>query len=132
MDHMISALINGIERPLNYSVELMFKVNEKFGGVNQALDALEDDTRECVQNVLWFAVELANDGELCRRQMGLEPRAMLRHGDLTLRMKPIDFALLKHNVIKAITEGYRQEVDTDEEIDLGLAELNEKKAPAGA
>ena len=39
---------------------------------------------------------------------------------------------LKKSVVNAIVAGYRREVDSSEEVDLGLAELHEKKAPAGA
>ena len=129
---MITAVINGVERPLNYSVEVMFKVNEKFGGVNKALDALENDTRESVKNVRWFAVELANDGELCRREAGYDRRDMLKLEDISMRMRPLEYIQLKDAVVEAILAGYRQETESEEEIDLGLAELNEKKAPAGA
>lgn len=132
MDNMITAMINGEERPLNYSIEIMFKVNEKYGGVNQALDAIEGDTRESIQELRWFAVELANDGELCRREAGLDHRAMLTMDDISMRMNPLDYIVLKKAVVDAIVFGYRREVDSAEEIDLGLAELNEKKAPAGA
>lgn len=132
MDNMITAVINGEERPLNYSIEIMFKVNEKYGGVNQALNALEGDTPESVQAVRWFAVELANDGELCRREAGQDHRKMLTLEDISMRMKPLDYMLLKNAVVNAIVAGYRREVDSGEDVDLGLAELNEKKAQAGA
>ena len=129
---MITAVINGEERPLNYSIEIMFKVNEKYGGVNQALNALEGDTPESVQAIRWFAVELANDGELCRREAGQDHRKMLTLEDISMRMKPLDYMLLKNAVVNAIVAGYRREVDSGEDVDLGLAELNEKKAQAGA
>ena len=132
MDNMITAVINGEERPLNYSIEIMFKVNEKFGGVNQALNAIEGDTPESVQAIRWFAVELANDGELCRREAGQDHRKMLTLEDISMRMKPLDYMLLKNAVVNSIVAGYRREVDSGEDVDLGLAELNEKKAQAGA
>lgn len=132
MDHMITAIINGEERPLNYSVEIMFKVNEKFGGVNQALDALERETTKGLKDLCWLAVELANDGELCRREKGLDPKTFLTMKDFSPRMSPLTYILLKSNVISAIRAGYKRETENEEEIDLGLAELNEKKAPAGA
>lgn len=132
MDHMITAEINGEERLLNYSIEVMFKVNDKFGGVNNALDAIEKDTRECVENVLWLLTELANDGELCRRSAGYDHKQMLSPEDISMRMSPLEYLLLKEKVIQAIFAGYGKETENEEEVDLGLAELNEKKAPAGA
>ena len=132
MDNTVIAMINGEERELNYSIEIMFRVNEKFGGVNQALKAIEGDTRDSVQAVRWFAVQLANDGELCRREAGNDPRKMLTIDDISMRMSPLDYMLLKNAVVNAIVAGYRREVNSTEEVDLGLAEINEKKAPAGA
>ena len=132
MDNKITAAINGEERPLNYSVEIMFKVNEKFGGVNQALTAIDGDTLESIQNVRWFAVELANDGELCRREAGYDHRKMLTIDDISMRMSPLDYVILKNSVVNAIVAGYKREINSNDEVDLGLAELHEKKAPAGA
>ena len=132
MDNMVTAVINGEERPLNYSVEIMFKVNEKFGGVKDALNAVESETREGAESVFWLLAELVNDGELCRREKGLEPMKMIRAEDFSLRMHPLEYIRLKDTVIQAIGAGYKRETDSNEEVDLGLAELNEKKAPAGA
>ena len=132
MDHMITAVINGKERYLNYSVEIMFKVIEKFGGINQTLDAIGQITREGFENLRWFVVELANDGELCRRDAGYDHEPMLTMDEISLRMTPIEHALLLARVIKAVNVGYGHEIESEEEVDLGLAELNEKKAPAGA
>lgn len=132
MDNMVTAVINGEERPLNYSVEIMFKVNEKFGGVKDALNAVESETREGAESVFWLLAELVNDGELCRREKGLEPMKMIRAEDFSLRMQPLEYIRLKDTVIQAIGAGYKRETDSNEEVDLGLAELNEKKAPAGA
>ena len=132
MDNMVTAVINGEERPLNYSVEIMFKVNEKFGGVKDALNAVESETREGAESVFWLLAELVNDGELCRREKGLEPMKMIRAEDFSLRMQPLEYIRLKDAVIQAIGAGYKRETDSNEEVDLGLAEIKKKKAPAGA
>lgn len=132
MDYTVPAVIDGKDRLLNYSVEVMFRVVEKYGGVNQALDAIEKDTREAFEHLRWLAVELANDGELCRRMQGLEAHELLKAEEITTRMAPYDYVLLKGKVVEAIYAGYHRETESEEEVDLGLAEINEKKAPAGA
>lgn len=134
MDYLIPAVINGQTRYLNYSMEILFKVNERFGGVSKALDLIENDTPEGVDAVRWFAVELANDGELCRREAGYDHMPMLELDDVSLRMRPIEYMALKNTVVAAIYAGYRKDLpkDESEEVDLGLAELREKKAQAGA
>ena len=131
MDNMVTAFVNGHERPLNYSVEVMFKVNDKFGGVKNVLAAVEGETRESAESMFWLLAELVNDGELCRRAAGMTPAEMISIESISPRMKPFDYAVLKGQVISAVNAGYRKETESAEEVDLGLAELLEKKAPAG-
>ena len=131
MDKMVTAVIKGEERLLNYSIEIMFKVHEKFGGITQALAALDGDDKKSVEDTLWLLTELVNDGELCRRAANLEPMEMLST-DTLMRISPVEYIRYKDSVIKAILAGYGREIPGEDEIDLGLAELNEKKAPAGA
>lgn len=132
MDRMITATINGEERPLNYSIEVMFNMTDKYGTISQALDIIEKGGKEGFEAVRWFAVQMANDGELCRRADGYEPRPMLTMESITPRIRPIDYEYLTAAVMEAISLGYKRETGKKEEVDLGLAELNAKKAKAGA
>ena len=131
MDKMITAVIGGEERQLNYSVEVMFNMTDKFGSISKALEAIDAGGKECFETVRWFAVQMANDAELCRRAEGYDARPMITPEAITLRMRPVDFELLTAAVVDAISLGYRRETEQDEEVDLGLAELNAKKAQAG-
>lgn len=132
MDRMIKTLINGEERDLNYSIEVMFKMTDKFKDVQNALEAINDNNKKGFEAVRWFAVEMANDAELCRKEAGYEPRKMLKESDISARMKPLEFVQLRENVVAAIVAGYvREEKDEDEETDLGLMELQSKKTETG-
>lgn len=132
MDRMISATINGEARDLNYSIEVMFNMTEKYGSITAALDIIEKGGKEGFEAVRWFAIQMANDAELCRRAAGYDPKPMLTTDSITPRIRPIDFEYLTANVVDAISLGYKRETDADEEVDLGLAELNAKKVEAGA
>lgn len=130
MDRMTTAVINGEERELNYSIEVMFNMTDKYSSISNALDIIGAGGKEGFEAVRWFAVQMANDAELCRRAAGYDPKPMLTMDSITLRMRPIDFEALTNAVVNSIAHGYRRESDKDEEIDLGLAELNAKKAEA--
>lgn len=132
MDRMIITTINGEERELNYSVEVMFNMTEKYGSISAALDIIEKGGKEGFEAVRWFAIQMANDGELCRRDAGYDPKPMLTADSITPRIRPIDLELLTADVVNAIALGYKRETDQSEEVDVGLAELNAKKAEAGA
>lgn len=131
MDTMIYAWIKGKKRPLHFSMDVMFHVNEKFGSVNEALEKMQQETREGFEVLRTMAVLMANDAELCRRDEGLDPGDILEEKDISVRMKPIDLLNLKQAVANAISAGYKQEHGQEEkEIDLGLLEL-QKKEEAG-
>lgn len=132
MDRITTAMIGGEMRPLNYSIEVMFNVAERFGNIQKALEILEKDSLEAFDAVKWFAIQMANDAELCRREEGYDPWPMLSDKDLTARIKPLEFEELRAAVVEAIQLGYQRDIEEpDKETDLGLAELQAKKAPAG-
>ena len=135
MDRVVSVAINGVTYTLNYSVSVMFDVNEKYGGVQKALDALSQVGKAGFADLQWFLLRLAEEGELARREEGYEPAPFLKAADISMRkMKPMEFADLREAVKNAITLGFMRELpsDGDEEVDVGLQELDEKKTKAGA
>ena len=74
------------------------------------------------------AAILAEQGELARRQMGYTPQPILEEDGVSAALAPADLARLKLAVTSAITLGYGREVEPEnDEVDLGLAELNEQK-----
>lgn len=131
MDRIVDVQIKGNTYTLNYSVEVMFDVADKFGNIQDALTALERNDKEGFDALVWFLLKMAADGELARRDAGYDPRPFLERADISMRMKPLEFEELKGAVVQAITYGYRREVEGEEqEIDVGLQELNEKKTKA--
>ncbi len=125
----VAAEINGQERLLNYSIDVMFEMGERYGNIPKALEVITQDDKEGFEAVRWFAVRMANDGELLRREEGLEKLPLLTDKDISSRIHPMEFLALREAVIKAITLGYRRDIKPkNEEVDLGLAELNSKKA----
>lgn len=131
MDRMITAFLAGKNRPLHYSIDVMFSVNEKYGDINELLTLISSDTKESFGYLRDLAVMMANDAELCRRAEGYDKEEMLDKKQVTLQMRPAEYLNLKAAVSQTIELGYMQEHQSeDEETDLGLAELR-KKAEAG-
>lgn len=134
MYKMIPAEIGGEPRMLNYSVAVMFAVEDRFGSLRAALAALDKGGKEGFEVLRFLAVAMANDGELARRELGEDPRPMLTESSVSARMSPADYAALFNAVLAAINAGYNRDVPDDEdgEVDLVLQELDEKKTKAGA
>lgn len=131
MSKYIMAYFAGALRPLHYSIDVMFDVNEKYGGASEALEMMMKDDRDGFAATRYLAVIMANDAELCRRADGCDHHRMLEENDISTRMSPVEYLALKQAISNAIEYGYKRELeDENEEIDLGLIEL-QKKEDAG-
>lgn len=118
----------GRERYLCFTVEAMFQLEERFGGTRELIDTMSANTRDGFAAACKAAAILAEQGELARRQMGYTPQPILEEDGVSASLAPADLARLKLAVTSAITLGYGREVEPEnDEVDLGLAELNEQK-----
>ena len=106
----------------------MFQIEERFGGAQELTDTMEANSRIGFEAVCGAAAILAEQGELCRRSMGYEPEPLCSAEDIAATVAPTDLARLKLAVVSAITLGYGREIRPEnDEVDLGLSELNEQK-----
>lgn len=118
---------------LAFDGEAMFTLRDDFGGTQLALEAIEQDTRESFAATCAIAAVLAERGELLRRRLGYDPGAIPEKDDFLLMVRPFEIVTLKRAIMTAIELGYGREVTSpaDDEIDEGLAELNQKKTRYG-
>lgn len=109
----------------------LFALQDKFGTIDAIMDFLNSElNEEYINNLIDVAIILSEQGELARREIHLEPKEILskdNFGNMTFIM-PIDIMMLRNRCADAIVIGYSREVrDDDEEIDLGLLELQKKR-----
>ena len=131
MDKMCLAPVAGKNRPLLFSMDVMFDAAEKFGSMSECFDALDKEDRAGAEAVCWMMTRMVNAGEIHRREAGGDPDRLFGNGEITIR-NPGWYQIYKHAVLKAIELGYAREVeDPDEEVDLVLQEIKAKKAGAG-
>ena len=111
-----------------FTVEAMFQVQEKFGGTTELLDAMQDSGREGFAAACRAAAILAEQGELARRSLGYDPEPMPDEGAIAASIQPGEIAALKLAIPSAMALGFGREVEPEnDEVDLGLAELNAQK-----
>ena len=127
MDRIIEAQLNGRTIYLNYSIDVMFAVIEKYNNIEKVFDALERDDKLGFETLRWLVIRMANDGELCRRQLGMDKSDFVSEADISIHISPYEYVELKAAVTEAIQAGYFREIPGDTDVDLGLAELNQKK-----
>ena len=121
----------GRERYLAFTVEAMFQLEERFGGVQELIEAVSANSREGFQAACQAASVLAEQGELARRHMGYDSAPIPSAEEIAATTAPSGITALKMAVTSAVTLGFGREIEPDsDEVDIGLAELNEKKKTA--
>ena len=124
----VKVSLAGRERYLAFTVEAMFQIEEKFGGSGELLEAMKDSGREGFSAACRAAAILAEQGELARRSLGYDPQPLVEAEVIAASMTPSEIAGLTLDIMAAVSLGYGREVEPEQdEIDLGLAELNEQK-----
>lgn len=111
----------------------MFALEDTFGG-KEYLEKLRENTAEGLSALLQVSAILAEQGELARREMGYTPTELPTQSNFGIPalLHPIDILTLRNGCIGAINLGYTREISNeDEEIDLGLIELQKKRKPRG-
>lgn len=117
------------ELHLAFTVEAMFQIQDKFGGSGELVEAIRDGGREGFHAACCAATILAEQGELARRSLGYDPGPMADAEAIAASMTPSDIPALKTAIPAALSLGYGRDVEAEDEIDLGLAELNAQKKP---
>ncbi len=118
----------GRERYLMLTVDAMVRLEEEFGGVSQLIDALADRGRQGSAAACKAAAILAEGGELARRALGYDPVPLADEAAIMATMQPKEAMVLRMVIPQVISLGFGRDVEPeDDEVDLGLAELNAQK-----
>lgn len=124
----VKITLGGRERYLAFTGEAMFRLRDDYGGATALLETMKEDTRESFRAACGAAAILAEQGELSRRAMGYTPEPIIDAATIEATTAPEGIAALKLAIPAAISLGYGREIAPESnEVDLGLAELNQKK-----
>lgn len=105
----------------------MFEVNDRYGGATKLLDAVDAPGREGFEALCGGLAILAEQGELARRALGYDKGPMLAEEAIRTLATPAEIAPLRTALVTAILSGFGREVESDQDVDLGLLELEQKK-----
>lgn len=124
----VKIALAGRERHLCFTVEAMFQIQAQFGGSVELVETIQSPGRDGFTAACQVAAILSEQGELGRRSLGYDPEPMANAEEIAASMLPSDMIALKLAIPAAISLGYGREVDPEnDEVDLGLAELNAQK-----
>lgn len=105
----------------------MFEVDDRFGSATKLLDAVNTTGRDGFEALCGGLAILAEQGELARRSLGYDKGPMLAEETIRTLATPAEIAPLRTALITAILAGFGREVESDQDVDLGLLELEQKK-----
>lgn len=120
--------LSGRTHYLAFTGEALFTIRDNYGGAKALLEAIGPDTKESFQVLCSATALLAEQGELARRAMGYDSQEIVSAATLEHTVMPYDIIGLKEAIPRAISLGFGREIEPENnEVDLGLAELNQKK-----
>jgi hypothetical protein len=116
--------IGGIEYWLVYNAEAFFRVQEELG--EDVAKKIVSPGRDGWETTIAAAIIMLEYGELCRRYLGYDAQKIPTSDDLRIAVQPSDIVIFKNKVIDAMNKGFYREVESQEEVDEGLLELEKK------
>lgn len=111
---------------LAFNGSAMFAFEDEFGGSSAYFEQSKAPGRAGFGAVCKAAAILAEQGELARRALGYDKGLFLTE-EAVAGATPADTILLRRAVMNAIMAGYGRAVESEEDVDMGLAELEQKK-----
>lgn len=114
----------GAKYALCLNAAAMFEIEDQIG--TDAIEKAGKTSSEGLDALSMMAAIMMEQGELVRRYMGYDPGKILSATAIRLMLTPADVLVLREKVIRAYLRGFGREIDQDDEIDLGLTELQKK------
>ena len=129
---------DGVTRRLSFTAGALFKLYDKYGYTGSIVTDLKltENNSEAWNNLCWLYALMAEQGNLQRRALFMEPQPLISYEQLRTQASPLDIVSIKEAVLSCLQLGFKRDrpADPDEEVDEVLMELEqaEKKKTAAA
>ena len=113
----------------------LFAIYDRFPEAESAAEPLSASGKRGFEAVCAYLAILGTQGELVRRFEGYDKGEMPTEGYFRTMLSPLDDVAARAAIRRAIDLGFGREIEDEENqhedgaVDLGLQELNAKKAP---
>ena len=105
----------------------MFEFDEQVGGAGRLMESVQTINKKSFELLCQATALLAEQGELTRRALGYEKQLIPTLEKIRAVATPMDVVGMRAAVMQAIMAGYGREIESDEDVDLVLLELRQKK-----
>lgn len=109
-----------------YTVDAMLDLQDIEPGINELLAKMSENTREGISLLVQAVQILTRAGELARRAAGYDVQEIPSEEEIRRVLTPKDRVKLINAAVMAIERGMLTEIDSDEEVDLYLLEIEKK------
>lgn len=117
--------IAGYDFYLMYNGAAMYNLREKLCD-KKIYEAIATDDVQSFYALCDILAEMIAQGELYRRWMGFDKGKIVTSATLRVILRPVDIPAARQAVLDAFVRGMRSETPENEDIDLGLQELEAK------
>lgn len=111
--------------------QALFDIYDKFGLEGFITDPLNGTDKKSFEAACWMLSKLAEQGELFRRWQGQERGPILSEQYFRIHLAPREVPAAKEAILQTISLGFAREAAEDDDVDLGLLELQKKTASPG-
>lgn len=126
----VKITLAGQDYYLTFNGAAMFAFEDAFDGGNGYFEKSSGAGREAFDATCKAVSILAEQGELARRALGYDKGPLLTEERALALATPLDAVMLRRAALEAILAGYGREVESGEDVDVGLMELEQKKQKA--
>lgn len=130
---------NGVTRRLSFTAGALFRVYDKFGYSSSVVEALKltELTTEGWNNNCWLYALMAEQGNLQRKALYMDPQPLISYEQLRTQASPADVGGIRQTVLDCLQLGFSRDrpSEPDEEVDellMELEEMQKKKTAAAA
>lgn len=118
--------LNGQTYHLCLNGSALFDIYEKYGSKGFVTDHIKGGDKKSFSATCWILAKLAEQGELVRRHQGFDHGKFPTELMFRAMLGPLDVLDANHAIGLAVALGFRRETGEDEEVDLGLVEIQKK------
>lgn len=104
----------------------LYDIYDQFGTEKDILEIISGNNAEGFNNLCWILAKLNEQGVAVKKYLERSHEKPLTETEWKILLSPLDAILAKEKIAECIIRAFNREIPEDEEIDIGLLELEKK------
>lgn len=116
----------GQKYPLCLNAGALYDIYDQFGTEKDILGIISTNSAEGFNNLCWILGKLNEQGVAVKKYLERSYEKPLMETEWKVLLSPLEAILAKEKIAECIIRAFNREIPDDEEIDIGLLELEKK------